>query len=93
MQAGGQRFDPVILHQDPQAETSVKQGCLTLAFEKSNATLFNKTEEGCVTRADEAWVMRCDCIDCYTGSVMIMNKMSLPVAALAREHKVIGSSD
>ena len=39
------------------------------------------------------WVMRCDCIDCYTGSVMIMNKMSLPVAALAREHKVIGSSD
>ena len=34
-------------------ETSVKQGCLTLAFEKSNATLFNKTEEGCVTRTDE----------------------------------------
>ena len=54
LQAGGQRFDPVILHQDPQAETSVKQTCLTLAFEKSNATLFNKTEEGCVTRADEA---------------------------------------
>ncbi|MBK7463039.1 MAG: hypothetical protein IPJ50_10320 [Betaproteobacteria bacterium] len=37
-----------------QAETSVKQTCLTLAFEKSNATLFNKTEEGLVTRADEA---------------------------------------
>ena len=54
LQAGGQRFDPVILHQDPQTETSVKQTCLTLAFEKSNATLFNKTEEGCVTRADEA---------------------------------------
>ena len=54
MQAGGQRFDPVILHQDRQAETSVKQKCLTLAFEKSNATLFNKTEEGCITRADEA---------------------------------------
>jgi hypothetical protein len=43
--------------------TKDKQGCLSLAFEKSIATLFNKTEEGCVTRADEAWVMRCDCID------------------------------
>ena len=55
MQAGGQRFDPVILHQDPQAETSVKQTCLTLAFEKSIATLFNKLEEGCVAALMRRW--------------------------------------
>jgi hypothetical protein len=38
-----------------------------LAFEKSIAALFNKTEEGCVTRAEEARVMRCDCIDLCTA--------------------------
>jgi hypothetical protein len=59
LQAGGRRFDPVILHQNPK----ISSGCLSLAFEKSIAALFNKTEEGCVTRAEEARVMRCDCID------------------------------
>ncbi len=55
--------------------------CLTLAFEKSIATLFNKTEEGCVTRTDEVWVMRCDCIDLCIEYKDRTN-MSLPVASL-----------
>ena len=89
MQAGGQRFDPVILHQNLKISVDVY---LWLLVAIPNAALFNKTEEGCVTRADEAWVMRCDCIDLrmeYEGRT----NMSLPVATLAREYKVIGSSD
>ena len=31
------------------AEPKDKQSCLSLVFGKTNATLFNKTEEGCVT--------------------------------------------
>ncbi len=63
MQAGGRRFDPVILHQNPKTS----RGCLSLAFEESIAALFNKTEEGCVTRAEEAGVTRCDCIDLHAA--------------------------
>ena len=63
LQAGGRRFDPVILHQKPK----ISRGCLSLAFEESKAALFNKTEEGCVTRAEEAGVMRCDCIDLHAA--------------------------
>jgi hypothetical protein len=54
-----------------------------LAFEKSIAALFNKMEEGCVTRAEEARVMRCDCIDlCTAVSGMKIAQNELPVAWL-----------
>jgi hypothetical protein len=48
-----------------------------MAFEESIAALFNKTEEGCVTLAEEARVMRCDCIDlCTAVSGMKIAQMS-----------------
>jgi len=56
-----------------------------LAFEQSIATLFNKTEEGCVTRADEAWVMRCDCICSHFFAGMRQHKYEFACSRLSRE--------
>ena len=64
-----------------------------MAFEQSIATLFNKMEEGCVAALMRRWQ------HVVIASVLVLQlrqdstNMSLPVAALEREHKVIGSSD
>ena len=45
LQAGGRRFDPVILHQNLKISSDVYLWLLRNQI----ATLFNKMEEGCVT--------------------------------------------
>ena len=76
MQAGGRRFDPVILDQNPEINVG-----LSLAFERSIATFFNKMEEGCVAALMRRWQ------HVVIASVLVLqlgqdSTNELPVAAL-----------
>ena len=87
MQAGGRRFDPVILHQNPKISMGVYLWLL------SNQLLRSLTKwKKVVYRSDELL------IHVVIASVLVLQLVrdstnELPVAALGREHKVIGSSE
>src|SRR5574343_20594 len=87
LQAGGQRFDPVILHQNPKISRVVYLWLL------SNQLLRSLTKwKKVVYHSDELL------IHVVIASVLVLqlgqdSTNELPVATLEREFKVIGSSD
>ena len=54
MQAGGRRFDPVILHHPPEVSgQACRVACYPAGLTPYRVVLFNKLEEGCIAEVPE----------------------------------------